>query len=776
MNSIWLWLRVLLVCCFANHAFAGNGPFVLDSQSQVVSATSSVDFLEDASGELTPSQVFSADYAERFQRNQSERLNFGHSRSVWWLRFSVVDRSELDWYLLIDANLSDQFDLYVFPKGNTAPADLSTVTQEYAVPVEDYRRLAWRLSFPEKTPLQVYMRLRNGDAVVDVPIQFFSEQAFLDHSINSYWMLSALYSALLMLAAFQLLMYLSLRESSYLILAFHILVMVLSIHRVNPIIHWPELFGGSAGYFYTAPTFLGIASAFWFAHSMLDIPKYSRTWSRLFQGLTVLSVGLIAVVGLIPGGTVVQMYMGTVLFMAVSCCSFYIMLKGSRIALYYFLIHLASISAQSTNWWLILFQPDQWHTKVELSLFFSELILILPMTWLQAERVRIMRTEVLKTEAKHQAKDEFLANMSHELRTPLHAIIGLGGLLRLGKLDARQSVYIDQLNSAAQHQLKLVGSVLDFAKVNSRSFDLDQQAFRLDVAVNSVIGLMRQSAAQKGLALELVLSGFRPDITILGDRVRLSQVLINLLSNAIKYTKFGTVRLCVDIKPLIDGCFNCHFDVIDTGPGITKAQLERLFEPFSQLNKAGDFPQSGVGLGLAISKGIVEAMGGNLTVSSQRGEGSQFSFSLHCEHSLIEHEEEASAVTSFVLPKGLRVLLVDDSEINCFVGSEMLNNMGIDAVELAPGGEEAILQLQQHDFDLMLLDISMPEVDGYQVARWLRAHGRNPDLPIIALTAHLKERVLKESREAGMNEVLSKPFEYEELHALIQKLLKQTGY
>jgi signal transduction histidine kinase/CheY-like chemotaxis protein len=773
---MWLWLRVLLLCCLTDHAFAKNDPVTLGMPSQTVMATSFVDFLEDTTGELTPEQAFSADTAERFQRNQSNRVNFRRSRSIWWLRFNLINQSELNWYLLIDANLSDQFDLYIFPEGNPAPNDLNAVTQSYAVPVDDYRRRAWRLSLPENTPLQVYMRVSNGDAVVDVPIKFLTEQEFLDTSIASYWLLSALYSALLMLAIFQLLMYLSLRESSYLILAFHIIMMVLSIHRVNPVFHWPELFGGTAGYFYTAPTFLGIASALWFAHNMLDIPKYSLTWSRLFQFFIALSVGLIAVVGLIPGGTVVQMYMGTVLFLMVSCCSFYIMLKGSRIALYYFLIHLASISAQMTNWWLILFRPEQWHTNVELSLFFSELILILPMTWLQAERVRIMRTEVLKTEAKYQAKDEFLANMSHELRTPLHAIIGLGGLLRLGKLDSKQSAYIDQLNSAAQHQLQLVGSVLDFAKVNSRSFDLDQQAFRLDIAVNSVVGLMKQSAIQKGLELELVFSGVKPEITVLGDRVRLSQVLINLLSNAIKYTRFGTVTLCVDIKSLIDGSYTCHFDVIDTGPGITKVELDSLFEPFSQLNHVGNFPQSGVGLGLAISKGIVEAMGGNLVVSSQLGEGSQFSFSLHVERSVIDSEDvDESAVTSLSLPKGLRVLLVDDSEINCFVGGEMLNNMGIDAVEFAPGGEEAILQLQQHDFDLMLLDISMPEVDGYQVARWLREHGKNPDLPIIALTAHSKERVIKESREAGMNEVLSKPFEYEELYALIQKLLKQTG-
>ena len=764
-------IKVLFLWCLASQLCAATDMVILDPHTSVVKAISTVEFFEDPSRQLTAGQILSPSYSERFQRNQKERLNFGHSRSVFWVRFTVVNQSDLHWYLLLDTRLSDPFGLYIFPADAPAPANLEQSTQAYIDPVKNYPRKAWHLSLPENVPLQVLMRVSNGDSVLNLPIEFLTEQTFVTRSLDSYWLLGGLFSALIALAVFQFLMYINLREPSYLILGFHVLMMVFSLHAGNPIINSLKFIGETDGYFYTAPTLLALASGFWFAHSLLDIPRYSRLWSLLYKAMIVLSLGLIAVVGLIPGGAVVPMYVGTLLYVFALSVSLFIAFKGSKIALYYFLIHLVSVSAQSINWWLQVFRPEEWSVQNNLSLFFAEFILILPMTWVQSERVRILRSQVLKNEAENQAKDEFMAKMSHELRTPLHAIIGLGGLLRLGTLDAKQQAYIEKLNSAAHQQLQLVSSVLDFAKVNNSAFTPENQAFRLDIAVHSVIGLMNQSASQKGIALALEYSGESPEFSVLGDRVRLSQVLINLLGNAIKYTHFGTVTLSIDIQRAINGCSAVRFEVLDTGPGMTAMQLNNLFEPFSQLSLDGKLPQSGVGLGLVISKDLVEAMGGKLTVKSIPDEGSQFTFSLNFEPTKNQQKNTKELqITDLSLPEGLRVLVVDDSEPNRFICGEMLSNMGIEAVEFAPGGEEAILQLQLHDFDVMLLDISMPDVDGYEVTRWLRKYGRNVDLPVIALTAYSKEQVMAESKDAGMNDVLCKPFQYEALHSLIRSV------
>ncbi|MEZ5536912.1 MAG: two-component regulator propeller domain-containing protein [Thiolinea sp.] len=379
-----------------------------------------------------------------------------------------------------------------------------------------------------------------------------------------------------------------------------------------------------------------------------------------------------------------------------------------------------------------------------------------------------------------KAKDEFIATMNHELRTPMNAIVGLGNLLGLEKLPATQATYVQRLNIASRHMMQIISNVLDFSKTGQPNFTVDEKPFQLNIALHSVHQLLLQQAQQKGLQLHLD-NQTDKSLVVMGDRTRLAQVLNNLLTNAIRYTADGEVTLCVSqidktSEETADKNIMLRFSVQDTGPGIPATQFETLFEPFKQLNNSsGSAHREGIGLGLPISKKLLEHMGGNLIVRSQQDFGSEFYFELVMPlASAIETARtNEQQLTEFRLPPGCRILLVDDSEANRFVGTEMLQNMGA-SVGQANSGKHAILQLQQHTYDLVLLDISMPDIDGLEVTRWIRQHSRTPKLPVIALTAHALGDVQKQCQEAGMDDFISKPFEYQALYQVIERHLPMS--
>lgn len=373
-----------------------------------------------------------------------------------------------------------------------------------------------------------------------------------------------------------------------------------------------------------------------------------------------------------------------------------------------------------------------------------------------------------------KAKDDFLAVMSHELRTPMNAITGLSALLKFSALDTTQKTYVEKLEVSCGYMMQLVNNVLDFAKVKNDSFELAQQGFRLDIALRSVKNILEQKAEDKGLELNLVGENLLPK-AVTGDRGHLSQILINLINNAIKYTEEGEVSLVVKQLPApTDTSVRLEFSVVDTGIGIAKEDVKNLFDPYQRVINSESTASEGVGLGLAISKSLVELMGGQLQVESKVGEGSRFYFELAfeiAEDYVAPQAITATDLSNFILPAGMQILLVDDTPLNRFVGGEMIKNMGGN-VSLASTGEGAIAQLQQRSFDVILMDISLPGKDGFEVSKWVRKHGLNPNTPIIALTSYDLSRLQHKYQEAGINSFLSKPFAYHDLYQVICNVLE----
>ncbi|OOQ60931.1 response regulator [Mucilaginibacter pedocola] len=370
-----------------------------------------------------------------------------------------------------------------------------------------------------------------------------------------------------------------------------------------------------------------------------------------------------------------------------------------------------------------------------------------------------------------KVKETFLANMSHELRTPVNGIIGLSNLLRKTGVTEQQGNLLDMLETSSRSLLGVINDVLDISKIEAGKFNIVRAPNNIRNIVESVHGLLKFSADEKSIEFELELGDDLPE-AIMVDSLRINQILMNLLSNAIKFTDRGTVKLKVAVQDRKQDKVKLKFTVEDSGIGIPADRLSSIFESFEQAEDSTASKYGGTGLGLTIVKKLIELKGGELTVSSQIGKGSVFNFTNWFDLAQVpEHKavKPAAVLTPF---DGLKVLVAEDNMINQFMLVKMLKDWGI-TVMVADNGNSAIEKLNEDDYDLVLMDTHMPGMNGYQAARAIRMDFAEPkrSVPIISLSAAAYEHEHKEAISAGMNDVLSKPFEPQQLHAKIAKLV-----
>ena len=378
-------------------------------------------------------------------------------------------------------------------------------------------------------------------------------------------------------------------------------------------------------------------------------------------------------------------------------------------------------------------------------------------------------TVVAREEAEHanSVKAQFLANMSHELRTPLTSIIGGLDLLVESDLSQSQHAVLTQMQSAGEQLFRLIDDVLDFSKINAGELRFEREELCLQDTIAGIIAQYSKQAQAKGLAL---VSNHHdlPTLSLLGDKQRIAQVINNLVGNAIKYTKKGKVSVKSRIH--IHGpTVSFHVEVLDTGRGIEPKDQERIFQRFTSGDSSNRRRQSGAGLGLSIARAIAQQMNGELTLKNTSSLGSCFSFSTDLE---LAHISAKTAVKDKHLPCfHHRVLLVEDTEMVRMVTEKILEGLGCEVITAA-SGKEAIRIVENEDFDLILMDCQMPEMDGLETSKHLIGLYPERRLRIAALTAHASFNDVERSKKAGMLGHLSKPFTINEIKTFIQQLDK----
>lgn len=384
--------------------------------------------------------------------------------------------------------------------------------------------------------------------------------------------------------------------------------------------------------------------------------------------------------------------------------------------------------------------------------------------------------EKAKIHAEHesQLKSEFLANMSHEIRTPMNAVIGFTTLLLDTNPTDEQKEYLEALNRAGNLLLTIIKDILDFSKIAAGKLDIEVIDFNLRSLIKETEALISYNAKQKGISLSAVIS---PDLPcdLQGDPGRIQQILINLISNAVKFTKAGEVSIHVTKREDNQKSSNkipLHFEVRDTGIGISLYDQQSLFKVFSQVDSSTTRRYGGTGLGLSICKGLVEMMGGEIGVKSEEGKGSIFWFTLNLDLARTTIANPKSTYKKIESKTGnYRILLAEDNQVNQLVAQKMLEklNMSIDTVS---NGQEVIQALSLFPYDLIFMDCQMPKMDGYEATSTIRKNESSVKrIIIIAMTANAmpgdKEKCLK----AGMDDYLSKPLSIDSLTKILSKWL-----
>jgi len=417
-----------------------------------------------------------------------------------------------------------------------------------------------------------------------------------------------------------------------------------------------------------------------------------------------------------------------------------------------------------------------WDTVYEQKKISGYILMLSDVSSYKQQNQRLFELKELAEEAS-KAKGEFLSRMSHEIRTPLNAIIGMAHIAKKSTGDEDKTVSsIDEILSASKHLMGLINDVLDLSKIQSGKMELVMDGFSLMQTIHEVESLIQSRCAEKGIAFKINIDQL-PEATVIGDKLRLKQVLINLLGNSVKFTETGgEIRLHVDVLEQEDDNITLRFSVSDSGIGMTKEQQSHLFAAFEQGDSSIAISHGGTGLGLAISQSLVHAMGGEITVESTQGEGSVFTYIIKLTKTTLPKAIQNQGIQIGKIDlTGKRILLAEDIKINRIILKELLADTHVEIDEAGDGAHALRIfkDSAPNYYNLIFMDIQMPNMDGYQTAEAIRQldHPNAKSITIIAMTANAYREDIERAFEAGMNGHIAKPLDIEIIMRILHEKL-----
>ncbi len=531
---------------------------------------------------------------------------------------------------------------------------------------------------------------------------------------------------------------------------------------------------------------ISILGLFKYAENILDVKKIAH-WVQKFNMVTyyvLLMALLTSLVGLAykyffellvasdDAPVYINVMMGIILLvMAILLVqAIYTTIKRVKYArfflLFYFLIIISVFIMPILPAWNV--KPDQ-QIVIGYTFFTLSTLGLMLITAYRLKQLRKDQQEKEKAQASERAKHQFLANMSHEIRTPMNAIKGMTDILIRRNPKEDQKEYLDSIKQSSDSLLVIINDILDISKIEAGKIELEQEPFSITELIDNVHTIMHFKAEEKGLELKKDIPAGH--LYVKGDATRLRQILINLIGNAIKFTEKGLVTTALTTEK-VDDKLNLHFTISDTGIGIDKDRMDKIFKSFEQAYSDTSRKFGGTGLGLSISKMLVELQHGKIWVESEKGKGSRFHFTIAYDTAepilVVSKREDTDRNISAEL-KGIRILLVEDNPFNVVVAQEELEDAVENvSVEVAENGLIAIEKLRSQSYDIILMDVQMPTMNGYEATKVIRAlDNEKGRTPIIAMTANVLKEEVDLCYQAGMNDFIGKPFDTQEL---IQKI------
>ncbi len=776
------YLLILLLCGLPMLASAIE--FNQDTRSLPLGRVMQV--LEDPTDALTIEQVSSPTYAAQFKLHDQATLNAGYSRSVFWLKvdlhYTAKDtRAPRTWFLELAYPPLNHLDLY--QNDGTGNYRLTTRTGS-ALPFSSrdvsQSNYLFKLNFVPDQRQTVYLRLQSQGSI-QAPLTLWAGTAYLEQQPLRLYVLGAIYGVLLGMLVYNLFIYLSVRDTSYLYYILYIAsfgLYQLSVNGVAVEFFWPNnpWWANAA-----VPFLIGSAALFGslFARSFLHTAQHSRWINRLL--LALVACGAVVMLLSLMTSYALALRLATGLALVFTVTIFVAAIKawycGQRMARYFIIAWSAFLLGGVMNTLMVLgYLPNMFLTMYASQIGSAIEVALLSLAL--ADRINAMREqqaqilfdasqklEVLNLQLarSNRLKDEFLATLTHELRTPMNGVIGSLELMQTVPLDADLAQYQQTAAGSARDMMRMVNGILTLTELQAGRLSAQPRVFSLRGVLDTLRQQFSANAQSKGLAFSIDVADDVAD-RVVGDADKLLQCLDCLLDNAFKFTHEGSVRLRVVGVPHSDGGVRLSFIVTDTGIGFAFLDEATLYQRFFQLDGSTTREYGGLGIGLAICRQLIELLGGRLTHHSEPRKGSRFQLEMQVSPAPVEPRQAPDRQRS---PQACTVLLVDDNSVGQLAVRGMLLKLGY-RVKTVDSGPAALAALQGERFDAVLLDV--PE-GGFSLCCQIRALPGCGELPVIALSMSLNVSDREHCHGIGVTERLAKPVRFEALQAVLERHL-----
>ncbi|OWJ93845.1 hybrid sensor histidine kinase/response regulator [Pseudomonas sp. A46] len=783
-------LLLLFLCLVATLSRA----VTFDEQTRSLPLGLHMDVFEDVRGDARIDDIISPALQTSFRRSDKPVLNAGYSRSVFWLRVDLeyrpLERGGLqNWLLELAYPPLDHLDLYLPDgQGDYRLAQRTGDALPFSSRQIKQNSYLFNVDLQPNQKKRLYLRLQS-EGSIQAPLTLWSPQAYLEEQPERIYVLGIIYGVLLVMLVYNLFIYLSVRDTSYLYYILYIGsfgLYQISVNGAGIQYFWPDhpWWANAA-----TPFLIGSAALFGcqFARSFLHTADHSPWMDRTL--LVLMAVGALTMVLALTASYGVALRLATSLALiftvAIFSAGVLAWLRGMRVARYFIIAWTAFLLGGAVNTLMVLgYLPNIFLTMYAsqigsaLEVGLLSLALADRINAMKEERARILQDASRKLEALNQElansnrlKDEFLATVTHELRTPMNGVIGSLELMQTLSLDDELEQYQRTASGSARDMMRLVNDILAMTELQAGKLYPRREPFSLRGMLDSLRAQFEPRATEKGLAFELSFDHKLPD-TLEGDSGKLAQALGYLLDNAIKFTPRGRVGLSVSGQETEAGGLALSIQVSDTGIGFVTPPDGLLYRRFYQLDGSMTREYGGLGIGLALSQQLVALLGGTLSHQSRPGHGSTFTldlaFSLPVQARALPMRRPGGQPVR--RPDQCTVLVVEDNAINQLVTRGMLLKLGYRVVT-ADNGAEALEQIRREPVDAVLLDCQMPVMDGFATCRALRAMPGCAELPVLAITAHSHSGDRERCLAAGMSDYLAKPVKFEELRSLLHDWL-----